>query len=391
MRRLLAVVLTLVIGAGVTEAAQPAADGPEQKARAATAKALAWLKTRQKQDGSFTSSDREPPAITALVLRAFLDDPNYGPQSEPARRAIQSLLQIQQPNGGFYKDMLANYNTAITISALAAAKDPALNDRIAKAVAYLKGTQFTDAIAGADGQKIRPDDPIYGGWNYGGARGGRADLSNTAIALDALRDSGLKETDPAYQNALKFVTRLQNHSETNPAAWTGNDGGFIYEPGRSGEGGSAAGEYTSPDGRKLLRSYGSMTYAGLKSMIYAGLTKDDPRVKAAWDWVRSNWTLDQHPGMAANGPEHARDGVFYYYQTLAKALDVYDEPVITDKQGAKHDWRVELIDKLASIQKEDGSFAGTKRWMEDNPVISTAFAVLALQDALADLKEHPPK
>jgi squalene-hopene/tetraprenyl-beta-curcumene cyclase len=364
---------------------------PEQKARAATGKALAWLKARQKEDGSFVSSDREPPAITALVLQAFLDDPNYGAKSEPARKAIANLLQIQQANGGFYKDMLANYNTAIAISALAKSKDPALSERIAKAVGYLKATQFSDAIAGPDGQKIQPNDPVFGGWNYGGARGGRADLSNTAIALEALRDSGLKESDPAYQNAVKFITRLQNNSETNPAAWAGNDGGFIYDSGRAGEGGSAAGEYTSADGKKLLRSYGSMTYAGLKSMIYAGLSKDDQRVKAAWDWVRSNWTLDQHPGMAANGPEHARDGVFYYYQTLAKSLDVYDEPVITDKQGGRHDWRVELIDKLSSIQKEDGSFAGTRRWMEDNPVISTAFATLALQDAMSDLKEHPAK
>ena len=34
-----------------------------------------------------------------------------------------------------------------------------------------------------------------------------------------------------------------------------------------------------------LRSYASMTYAGLKSMIYAGLDRDDPRVKAALDYI----------------------------------------------------------------------------------------------------------
>jgi hypothetical protein len=50
-----------------------------------------------------------------------------------------------------------------------------------------------------------------------------------------------------------------------------------------------------------------------------------------------------------------------------------------------------LITKLSSIQNADGSFTGGKRWMEDNPTISTSFAVLALEDALQDLKDHPVK
>ncbi|HEY7118602.1 MAG TPA: prenyltransferase/squalene oxidase repeat-containing protein [Tepidisphaeraceae bacterium] len=355
-------------------------------------KALAFLKTQQQKDGSFQRSDREPPAVTALVLKALARDAKAGPRSDAAQKAVDYLAGAQQANGGIYRDMLANYNTAISVSALASLNDPAQKERIARAVAYLKGAQFSDAIAGANGQKIDPNNPAFGGFNYGaGPRGGRPDISNTAIVIEALKDSGLKSDDPAYQNALKFITRLQNNSETNSAPWAGNDGGFVYSIGKAGEGESAAGEYQSADGKRLLRSYGSMTYAGLKSMIYAGLSKDDPRVKAAWDWVRSNWTLDEHPGMSANGAGEARSGIFYYYSTLAKALAVYGEPVITDKKGGTHDWRVELIAKLGSIQNPDGSFTGNKRWMEDNPTIATAFAVLALEDALQDLKDHPAR
>jgi squalene-hopene/tetraprenyl-beta-curcumene cyclase len=355
-------------------------------------RALAFLKKNQQPDGSFQRSDREPPAITALVLKGLVRDPANGPRSEAAQKAMAYLASVQQENGGIYRDMLANYNTAIAVSALAAANDPAQKTRIEKAVAYLKGAQFSDAIAGANGQKIDPNSPLFGGFNYGnGPRGGRPDISNTAIVLEALKDSGLKQDDPAYQNAVKFISRLQNNSETNPAPWAGNDGGFVYSTGKSGEGESAAGEYQSADGKRLLRSYGSMTYAGLKSMIYAGLSKDDPRVKAAWDWIRSNWTVDEHPGMSANGPGEAKSGIYYYYSTLAKSLAVYGEPTITDKKGVKHDWRNELIVRLAATQNPDGSFTGTKRWMEDNPTISTAFAVLALQDAIQDLKDHPAK
>ncbi|MEZ0268122.1 MAG: prenyltransferase/squalene oxidase repeat-containing protein [Phycisphaerae bacterium] len=358
---------------------------PAETAKATIEKSLDYLVKDQQPSGSFQRSDREPPAVTALVLRAIVQSPKYGPASEPAKKAVAYLLTQQQPNGGIYKDMLATYNTAISLSALAAVNDPALKPNIEKAVTYLKGAQ-TGAIAGAGGAKIDPNDPKFGGWNYGGARGGLEDVSNTAIALEALKDAGLKPEDPAYQNALKFVTRLQNNSETNPSAkWVGDDGGFIYNPGKAGEGGSAAGEYTTPDGKRLLRSYGSMTYAGLKSLVYAGVSKDDPRVKAAWKWVGENFTVDVHPGLAANGPESARDGIYYYYVAYAKALAAYGEPKITDKAGKVHDWREALIAKLASVQNADGSFTGTQKWMENSPTIATSFAVLALQDAERDL------
>lgn len=95
--------------------------------------------------------------------------------------------------------------------------------------------------------------------------------------------------------------------------------------------------------------------------------------------------------MAANGPEAAQDGLFYYYQTLARALSVYGEPRITDKSGQSHDWRTELLTKLQQLQKENGSFTGTQRWMENNPIIATAFAALAAQDALEDLEKRPAR
>jgi squalene-hopene/tetraprenyl-beta-curcumene cyclase len=99
--------------------------------------------------------------------------------------------------------------------------------------------------------------------------------------------------------------------------------------------------------------------------------------------------LDENPGMRLNKPDAAQYGLYYYYLTLARALNAYDEPIIVTPNGTRHDWRVELLEKLLSLQKEDGSWSGDKRWMEDNPVLVTAYAVTALHEALADLKEHP--
>ena len=115
-----------------------------------------------------------------------------------------------------------------------------------------------------------------------------------------------------------------------------------------------------------------MTYSGLKSMIFAGLTQDDPRVKAAVDWIRKHYALDSNPGMGDAG-------LYYYYHTFAKALDTLGADEIEDAQGRKHDWRRELAEELARRQDANGSWVnGNPRWMEGDPNLATAFALLAL-------------
>jgi len=146
-----------------------------------------------------------------------------------------------------------------------------------------------------------------------------------------------------------------------------NDGGFFYTV---AAGGSSAAGKTADGG---LRSYGSMTYAGLKSMIYAGLTAKDPRVKAASDWIRRNYTLSENPGLG-------QQGLFYYYDTFAKTLSVLKLDEFDDAQGQKHDWRKELAEQLFALQQTNGNWVNPKeRWLEGDPNLSTAYALLALK------------
>ena len=162
---------------------------------------------------------------------------------------------------------------------------------------------------------------------------------------------------PGPHNPLPFP-------EKNP------DGGFYYTPASGGE--SQAG--TTPDGG--LRSYASMTYAGLKSMIFAGLTKDDPRVKAATEWLAKHYSFEENPGMC-------QSGLFYFYHTASKALAVLGDKTFTDADGRKHDWRDELTTAIISRQKEDGSWANpNERWLEGEPVLVTSYALLALANCL---------
>jgi squalene-hopene/tetraprenyl-beta-curcumene cyclase len=121
-----------------------------------------------------------------------------------------------------------------------------------------------------------------------------------------------------------------------------------------------------------MRSYAGMTYAGLKSMIHAGLTQDDPRVKAALEYIRNHYTLDENPGQGQRG-------LYYYYQTFAKAMALLGKPAMVDANGMEHNWRAELLAALAKRQQPNGSWVNRDdRFMEGDPNIVTAFGLLAL-------------
>ncbi len=369
---------------------QPAGLPVEGRTQEMIDKGLAYLKSQQNPDGSFGNA-KMPPAVTALVLRAMAQDSKYPYTNDVVHKGYEFLLSNQKEDGGIYKDILANYNTSIAISALAVVKDqPDIKPKLEKAVAYLKGTQWTATSVGPNGEKI--GDPKFTAWEGGfsyNPQHGRPDLSNVQFSIQALYDAGLSPDDAAFKEAQKFITRCQNRSESNDQPFAGNDGGFIYSPSNGGD--SEAEDFVAPNGQKQWRSYGTMTYAGIKSMLYAGIKKDDPRVKAAIDWCRANWTLDENPGLRLHDPAQAKDGLYYYVHVMAKALHAYGEPVITDTAGKPHDWREEMVAKLAEMQKPDGSWVGDKRWMENIPIIVTSYSVLALEEVQKDFKDHPTK
>jgi squalene-hopene/tetraprenyl-beta-curcumene cyclase len=115
-----------------------------------------------------------------------------------------------------------------------------------------------------------------------------------------------------------------------------------------------------------------MTYAGLKSMIYAGLKPDDPRVKAATDWIRQHYDLESNPGMGDSG-------LYYYYDTYAKALNALGQETFVDAAGHEHHWRAELTEALVKRQQPDGSWTNSNsRWLEGDPNLVTGYALLAL-------------
>ncbi len=197
--------------------------------------------------------------------------------------------------------------------------------------------------------------------------------------LEALHQSGLSDDDPVYRKAMVFVSRCQMLDATNdqPFVTGSDDGGFVYTPVGGGE--SKAGTIVV-EGKPRLRSYGSMTYAGFKSMLYARVDRDDVRIQRAMDWIRRHFTLDHNPNMPG---AQSRQGLYYYYHVFARALQAWGEETIKDAQGVPHRWRAELCEELLARQRDDASWVNEEdRWYEGNPHLVTAYAVLALQTAL---------
>jgi squalene-hopene/tetraprenyl-beta-curcumene cyclase len=351
-------VLGGVVLFAATAVSVPAEERPLQKT---VDSGVSFLLAAQATDGSW--SKQTGPSVTALVTTALL---RHGRTvNDPAvAKALKYLEGFAQPDGGIHhpKSSFRNYETCVAVMCFKEAnKDQRYDKLLKKADAFLKHLQW-DETKGID-----KSSPNYGGAGYEKDR--RPDLSNTQYFVEALRELGNGPDDEHVKKALIFVSRCQNlesEHNTTPNAGKVNDGGFYYTP---SEGGSSAAEKLPNGG---LRSYGSMTYAGLKSMIHAGLKPDDQRVKAAVEWITKNYDLKSNPGVGAAG-------LYYYYNTFAKALDAIGYDTFKDANGKTHDWRKELVDELARRQQQNGSWVNDNtRWLEGNDHLTTAFALLAL-------------
>ncbi|MDG3005613.1 prenyltransferase/squalene oxidase repeat-containing protein [Paludisphaera mucosa] len=331
-------------------------------ADALTAKAVRFLRSRQDADGVW-SADRKEPGVTALAVTALLRSGLAGPSDPAVVKALAYLETFVKPEGGLPDAAHANYATAVALMAFHHANTDGRYDALVRgSQAFLKDKQWDEK------EGKTPSDPFYGGSGYGG-RSNRPDLSNTTFMLEALRDSGVPSSDPAYQRAVVFISRCQNlDSEFNDQPWAKkvNDGGFIYTPANGGT------SMAPPEENGGLRSYASMTYAGLKSLIYAGLTLDDPRAKAALEYLKKHYTVDENPGLGQRG-------LYYYYQVFGKTLALLGSDKFQDAAGVEHDWRADLIAALAKRQGANGEWVNPNDgFMEGDANLVTAYGLLAL-------------
>ncbi len=357
------VVLCPGLLASVSPAAYAAPPASAPSIETSVSKGFAYLRATQEKDGSWSHY----PAITALALAAFLRNGKTEVTEPAVAKGVQFILRAAKPSGAIYTAgnpamELPNYNTCLCLMALTATRNPNYRPIIRKAQAFLETSQFDD------GENIKPSDATYGGIGYGADPDDHPDLGNLSTALQALHESGVPANAAVFKKAIVFIQRVQNRKETNDQAWakTGSgDGGFVYDS--TGES-----KITNATGGATHTSMGTMTYAGLESYIYAGVDKNDPRAKAAYNWIRGHYNVKEHPGMGDTS-------LYYYFHTMSKTLDVYGASVLKDTTGKAHNWAQDLSAEIIRRQHPDGSWYSTNsKYWENQPGLVTSYSLIAL-------------
>lgn len=337
-------------------------------------KGTEWLITQQQPEGHW--GDPKYPALTGLAVSCLLNNPQSNAKSKEAiQKGLDYIVSNVKLDGGIYGKGLGSYNTSLCMMALMQSGDRAYEPVIRKARRFLINQQSDYDVRG------KSDNMFDGGVGYGSSYS-HSDLSNTHLAMEALyySDLYLKQSPEAdlgmdlnWKMAIEFVSRCQNRPESNKEEWAQNakkedKGGFIYFPGKS-----MAGEEKLANGKTALRSYGSMSYAGLLSFIYAKMDPSDPRIKSVREWLSKNYTIEENPGM---GPQ----GLYYYYHTMGKALTLLGDTTLVLANGQKVNWRTELIKELFNNQDSKGFWINENgRWWEKDPVLVTCYALLTLE------------
>ncbi len=333
-------------------------------------RAVGYLRKEQAADGSWGA--KQSPGITGIIVAGLLRTGRVTAQDPMVEKALKYIESLIDPKAGHIAGRgagvkLQNYVTCVNVLALTAANRPSYKRVVGDASKFLRKLQWDEE------EGKNPKDDFYGGAGYDSQS--RPDLSNTQLFLDALVAAGVPKNDPAFKRAAVFVSRCQNlKSEHNDRPWAGkiNDGSFIYTAALGG----ATKVIDKPDPAGLP-GYGSMTYAGVKSLIYCGVSKKDERVKKAVAWLRKHYTLAGNPGMPK---ARAHWGLYYYYHTMAKCLDALGEDRFKDAGGKEHDWRADITAALARQQKPNGSWANDSgHWMESNPLLVTGYALMTLE------------
>lgn len=369
---------------------------PDEKVTAAVAKAQAYLKTLQFGEGAVAYESGE----TARVVTK--DDPFYGAWGY----------------GNHGRPDLSN--SSFAIEALHASGLPENDAAYQRALVFLRRCQMLDLPTGEGNDMPYAKNSRQGGFIYATSEnkdrvgGGQSSAGEIAESLSGPPGVSVTFTlapgadgKPRPLTRAECSERLSLHKQVLASGNASAEFIVLHGPGLSGGKSPAFEVRTSTadpmaasefvlaafrdevdpasitarpvphwQGESRLRAYGSMSYSGFKSYLYAGLTPSDPRVKAAQSWIAENYTLEENPGVGT-------DGLYYYMLVFSRALRASGlDTIPSTTGGAPRDWRSDLVTRLRGLQQADGSFKPVDdRWMESDPILITAYSLIALQEA----------
>ena len=310
------------------EAVEDLLPDPRQMARveASVDRALEYLLTQQRPDGSWPCTAGSNHGINGLCLLAFLGRghvPGRGPYQAVVDRAINHIIATQLDNGLYnppnrlgsgpmYAHALA---TLALIEAYGFIPSPEMRTSVQKAVTLI----------------VKSQSPT-GGWRYQPVPAD-ADLSVTVMQVVALRAAQNARLDVPKETMEKALAYVRACAHPN--------GGFGYQPG---------------GGPNEAR-----TAAGLLSIHLLGAF-DDPAVKKSLDWLAGR---------------NYQNGIGYFWYMNYYAMQAHFQA------GGEHwtAWHTKVRDFLLENQQPDGSWPGYSEQKYNGPAFcySTALASLCLE------------
>ena len=332
-------------------------------------RALSWLATQQKDDGSFETIDIGQPAITALSLMAFLaqgESPIDGKYQKQLSKAVDyiaaqqkanGLIALQAPNNvPIPRTLPANshgelsvtvvYNHAISTLALAEAYGQCSDEQAKKLAPVIeKAIAATIEMQQWGGKK--PHDK--GGWRYITKRfsNGDSDLSITGwhlMFLRSARNAGFEVSKETIDLAVAYVERC-----------------YLTDEDRNVHG------YMVKQRKQCTRA---MAGAGVLALAHAGKHESKQAIGSG-EWILKHGFEKYNDITPAYGSSWLPDR--YHYGAFQCAQAMY-------QLGGKY-WQQffpSLVETLLANQQKDGSWPSEKTEQEYGNCYTTSLCVLSL-------------
>ena len=193
---------------------------------------------------------------------------------------------------------------------------------------------------------------------------------SSEVAKSLLEDSASK--DQAKRKALEFLARCERDAVRAPTRVRNSI------PGRKPE-------LDDP-----------FSYDDLLPFVYFDLAPEQQIAMRARAALHAYYTPDRNPDLTkrygAAGFMPGTQGLFYYYFVVAKTLSVYGERRLVTADGIDHDWANEVATRLVQAQHDGGEWVNTDAgWWENEPVLTTSYALLTLKLCRATLSAGAAK
>ena len=358
-------------------------------------KAKNFLLSKQLADGSWRSKTygllKSGQSLTPFVLFALSETLSGTEDKEfPWVQKSMNFLRLNNKEGvhGRSDPVFLDYPNYATSYALQCfLKYGVLQDNptMQKIIQYLLEQQFSEATG------FCKSDSSYGGWGLGintkPTLSSFVDLAHTRRVLQSLQKAN-SLTEECRIRSSYFLARLQKikieENSSSLAKWSrsnGYDGGFFSSPTipYANKGRTAV---DPKSGKPFFRSYSTATCDGILALLALDTSTNNRFLKDASEWLKNNKDWESPTGIPMNDPAPWRE-----------SMTVYNIMVQSEAFSALNlegSWRHHLIQALRDRQAEDGSFANMngKLMKEDDPLISTSYALIALSQAFPKTQDQ---